>query len=120
LIHPRVSTEKISIIIEVLEQLPRLGKKVDNRGFIVTSLRREEPVEDYSAIIEKLKAGLSDKRYELSREESRDMVIALDLYNRRRTDNVNFRWDGRVEKIFHEFKKRYAEIYGESIYDNGE
>jgi hypothetical protein len=117
MIHPRVSTDKIMKIIEALEELPRMSKKVDNRGFIVTYHSGQKPYDVYSELINKLKDGLSEKEYKLSREESRDMVIALDLYNRRRTDNVNFAWDTEVEKIFHELKKRYAETYGETIYD---
>lgn len=120
MIHPRVSNEKIVKIIEVLEELPRMAKKVDDRGFIVTVFRRGGSGSGYGEIIEKLETGLSEKEYDLTMEESRDIVIALDLYNRRRTDNVNFAWDAEVEKIFHELKKRYAEIYGESIYQQGE
>jgi hypothetical protein len=119
MIHPRVSTEKILKVIEVLEVLPRMSKKVDSRGYIVTALTGEKGGSGYRKIIDKLKAGLSEKEYRISREEARDIVIALDLYNRRRTDNVNFAWDGMVEKIFHEFKKSYAETYGESIYNHG-
>ncbi|MFO7915275.1 MAG: hypothetical protein R6U43_06245 [Candidatus Krumholzibacteriales bacterium] len=116
MIHPRVSSDKIRKIIEVLEELPRMSKKVDDRGLIVTVFSGEGCGSGYGRIIEKLETGLSEKEYNLTMEESRDIVIALDLYNRRRTDNVNFAWDPEVEKIFHELKKRYAEIYGESIY----
>ena len=69
-------------------------------------------------ISEKLKEGLSKKKFNLSRDEARDLVIGLDIYNVTRTDNVTIYWDSEVEKLYHGFNKRFSRLYNETVYDN--
>ena len=118
MIHARVSKKKILKIIEVLEELPILVKKSDGQGRLITAIGNSKNDLKYKQILNKLRNGLLNKKYELSKDESRNMVIGLDLYNINRTDNVNIKWDYDVEKLYHEFKKRFAEVYHETVYDD--
>ncbi|MBN2284942.1 MAG: hypothetical protein JXI43_00735 [Tissierellales bacterium] len=77
-----------------------------------------EQRERYRSILQKLSNGFSRKEFSLDKSEAKDMVVALDLYNVLETDNVNTPWDTETEKIHHELKKRFSELYNESIYDS--
>ena len=118
MIHPRVSKQKVLKLIEALEELPFLSKRTDEQGRLITVVDTTRTTNRYKQLIDKLRTGLGSKKYDLNIDESRDMVIALDLYNISRTDNVNIKWDYDVEKLYHEFKKRFVEVYHETVYDD--
>jgi len=118
MIHARVSKQKIKKIIEVLELLPFLSTKPDGNGCLISVIDKSKNNNRYKKIVDKLKNGLLTKKYEINKNESRQLVICLDIYNILRTDNVNIKWDYEVEKLYHEFKKRFAEVYHETVYDD--
>ena len=74
------------------------------------------PTDRYDAVIGKLEQGLQTKKFDLSRDEARLMVTALDLYNVRRTDGVGQAWDEEAEQLFQELQTLFAKTYGEGLY----
>jgi hypothetical protein len=107
IIHPRTSKKKIEKIVTAFNALVNYTEKAEDI----------DQNERYRSILQKLTDGFSKKEFNLNKDEAKDMVIALDLYNILETDNMNTLWDTEIEKLHHELKKRFSELYNESVYD---
>ncbi len=114
--HPRTSRKKLEQVIRTLDAAARIGHERDSDGFRVTRIgeqRRHGPLRcgDREA-----GTGLRTKKFDLTRDEARLMVTALDLYNVRRTDGVGQSWDEEAEQLFQELQTLFAKTYGEGLY----
>jgi hypothetical protein len=113
--HPRTSRKKLEQVIRTLDAAARIGHDRDSNGFRVTRIG-ERRTDRYDGLIGKLEQGLQTKKFDLTRDEARLMVTALDLYNVRRTDGVGQSWDEEAEQLFQELQTLFAKTYGEGLY----
>jgi hypothetical protein len=113
--HPRTSRKKLEQVIRTLDTAARIGHDRDSDGFRVTRIG-ERRTDRYDGLIEKLEQGLRTKKFDLTRDEARLMVTALDLYNVRRTDGIGQSWDEEAEQLFQELQTLFAKTYGEGLY----
>ena len=113
--HPRTSRKKLEQVIRTLDAAARIGHERDSDGFRVTRIG-ERRTDRYDGLIGKLEQGLQTKKFDLTRDEARLMVTALDLYNVRRTDGVGQSWDEETEQLFQELQTLFAKTYGEGLY----
>jgi len=111
IIHPRMSKKKIAKVIYVIENF------IVNKNHNNPNEKALEQQERYCTILQKLIGGSPGKKDDLDKNEARNLVVALDLYNVLKTDNVTVCWDVEIEKLHHELKKRFSELYNESVYD---
>lgn len=111
IIHPRMSKKKIAKVIYVIENF------IVNKNHNNPNEKALEQQERYCTILQKLTGGSPGKKDDLDKNEARNLVVALDLYNVLKTDNVTVCWDVEIEKLHHELKKRFSELYNESVYD---
>ncbi|EWY42336.1 hypothetical protein N825_19220 [Skermanella stibiiresistens SB22] len=114
--HPRTSRKKLDQVIRTLDATARIGHGTDADGFQVASIGERRTTARYDALIEALEQAVKTKRFDLSREDARLMVTALDLYNVRRTDGVGQGWDDEVEQLFQELQTLFAKTYGEALH----
>ena len=114
--HPRTSRKKLEQVIRTLDTAARIGNDRDSNGFRITRIGERRRTDRYDAVIGKLEQGLRTKKFDLTRDEARLMVTALDLYNVRRTDGVGQPWDEETEQLFQELQTLFAKTYGEGLY----
>jgi hypothetical protein len=114
--HPRTSRKKLEQVIRTLEAAARIGHGSNTQGFRICLIGERRVTDRYDALIGKLEQGLQTKKFDLSRDEARLMVTALDLYNVRRTDGVDQSWDDEAEQLFQELQTLFAKTYGEALY----
>jgi hypothetical protein len=119
--HPRTSRKKLEKVIATLDALSHLTETTDAQGFRITGIdlagaNSASSPGRYDAITATLRDGLTTKKFALSKDQSRALVAALDLYNLRRTDNVGAHWDDEVEQLFQELQSLFAKTYGEPVY----
>jgi len=114
--HPRTSRKKLEQVIRTLDATARIGHERGSDGFRVTRIGKRRQTDRYDAVIGKLEQGLRTKKFDLTRDEARLLVTALDLYNVRRTDGVGQSWDEEVEQLFQELQALFAKTYGEGVY----
>lgn len=114
--HPRTSRKKLEQVIQTLDAAARIGHERDSDGFRVTRIGERRCHDRYDALIGKLEQGLRTKKFDLTRDEARLMVTALDLYNVLRTDGVGQSWDEEAEQLFQELQTLFAKTYGEGLY----
>jgi hypothetical protein len=114
--HPRTSRKKLEQVIRTLDAAARIGHDTDSDGFGVARIGERRCNDRYDALIGKLERGLRTKKFDLTRDEARLMVTALDLYNVRRTDGVGQSWNDETEQLFQELQTLFAKTYGEGLY----
>ena len=114
--HPRTSRKKLEQVIRTLDTAARIGHERDSNGFRVSRIGERRRTDRYDAVIGKLEQGLRTKKFDLTRDEARLMVTALDLYNVRRTDGIGQSWDEEAEQLFQELQTLFAKTYGEGLY----
>jgi hypothetical protein len=114
--HPRTSRKKLEQVIRTLDAVARIGHERDPNDFRVARIGERRGIDRYDALIGKLEQGLRTKKFDLTRDEARLMVTALDLYNVRRTDGVGQSWDEEAEQLFQELQTLFAKTYGEGLY----
>ena len=114
--HPRTSRKKLEQVIRTLNAMARIGNEADSDGFRVAKIEEQRRTDRYDAVIGKLEQGLRTKKFDLTRDEARLMVTALDLYNVLRTDGVGQSWDEEAEQLFQELQTLFAKTYGEGLY----
>jgi hypothetical protein len=114
--HPRTSRKKLEQVIRTLDDAARIGHGRAPDGFRIARIEEQRQTDRYDTIIGKLEQGLQTKKFDLSRDEARLMVTALDLYNVRRTDGVGQSWDNETEQLFQELQTLFAKTYGEALY----
>ena len=114
--HPRTSRKKFEQVIRTLDTAARIGHERDSNGFRVARIGERRRTDRYDAVIGKLEQGLWTKKFDLTRDEARLMVTALDLYNIRRTHGVGQSWDEEAEQLFQELQTLFAKTYGEGLY----
>lgn len=114
--HPRTSRKKLEQVIRTLDAAARIGHDRNADGFRVARIGKQRNTGQYDAVIGKLEQGIATKKFDLSRDEARLMVTALDLYNVRRTDGVGQAWDEDAEQLFQELQTLFAKTYGEGLY----
>lgn len=114
--HPRTSRKKLEQVIRTLDAAARIGHGTDAGGFRISTIGERRTTDRYDALIEALEQGVRTKKFDLSRDDARLLVTALDLYNVRRTDGVGQPWDEEVEQLFQELQSLFAKTYGEALY----
>ena len=114
--HPRTSRKKLEQVIRTVDATARIGHERDSDGFRIARIGEQRRNDRYDVLIGKLEQGLQTKKFDLTRNEARLMVTALDLYNVRRTDGVGQSWDEEVEQLFQELQTLFAKTYGEVLY----
>ncbi|WP_158045865.1 hypothetical protein [Skermanella pratensis] len=114
--HPRTSRKKLEQVIRTLDAAARIGHGTDADGFRISTIGERRATTRYDVLIEALEQGMKTKKFELSRDDARLLVTALDLYNVRRTDGVGQSWDDGVEQLFQELQSLFAKTYGEALY----
>jgi hypothetical protein len=114
--HPRTSRKKLEQVIRTLDAAARIGHERDSNGFLVARIGERRWTDRYDVVIGKLEQGLRTKKFDLTRDEARLMVTALDLYNVRRTDGVGQSWNEEAEQLFQELQTLFAKTYGEGLY----
>jgi hypothetical protein len=114
--HPRTSRKKLEQVIRTLDAAARIGNGHNSEGFRIALIGEQRQTDRYDTVIGKLEQGLQTKKFDLSREEAKLMVTALDLYNIRRTDGAGQTWDEEAEQLFRELQTLFAKTYGEALY----
>jgi hypothetical protein len=114
--HPRTSRKKLEQVIRTLDAVARIGHEHGSDGFEIVRIGERRTTDRYDAVIGKLEQGVTTKKFDLSREDARLMVTALDLYNVRRTDGAGQAWDEETEQLFQELQTLFAKTYGEGLY----
>ena len=114
--HPRTSRKKLEQVIRTLDAAARIGHRTDAAGFRVSTIEERRTTARYDALIGALEQAMRTKKFDLSRDDARLLVTALDLYNVRRTDGVGQPWDEEVEQLFQELQSLFAKTYGEALY----
>lgn len=114
--HPRTSRKKLEQVIRTLDAAARIGHETNSDGFRIARIAERRSTDRYDAVIGKLEQGIANRKFDLSRDEARLMVTALDLYNVRRTDGIGQGWDEEAEQLFQELQTLFAKTYGEGLY----
>jgi hypothetical protein len=114
--HPRTSRKKLEQVIRMLDTVARIGHTADGDGFRTTLIGEQRVTDRYDALTEALDRGLKTKKFDLSRDDARILVTALDLYNVRRIDGMAETWDDEGEQLFQELQALFAKAYGEALY----
>ena len=114
--HPRTSRKKLEQVIRTLDAAARISHERDSNDFRVARIGEQRCCDRYDALIGKLEQGLQTKKFDLTRDEARLIVTALDLYNVRRADGIGQSWDEETEQLFQELQTLFAKTYGEGLY----
>ena len=114
--HPRTSRKKLEQVIRTLDAAARIGHERDSDGFRIARIGERRTDGPVRCGDRETGTGLQTKKFDLTRDEARLMVTALDLYNVRRTDGVGQSWDEEAEQLFQELQTLFAKTYGEGLY----
>jgi hypothetical protein len=108
---PRQEVEEVRRIVQAYQHLERRP----GVGGILIAVGGERIQDDKSALIEALDRFL-ETREPLDKETLRQVIVCLDLYNIRQTDNLTRRWDASVEALHQSWSKRFGKHFGEPVY----
>jgi hypothetical protein len=114
--HPRTSRKKLEQVIRMLDVVARLGHDTGADGFRTSRISEQRATRRYDGLIEALNEGMKTKKFDLSKDDARTLVVALDLYNVRRTDGIGETWDDEAEQLFQELQSLFTKTYGEALY----
>jgi len=114
--HPRTSRKKLEQVIRMLDVVARLDHGTGADGFRTSRICKQRATSRYDGLIEALNEGMRTKKFNLSKDDARTLVVALDLYNVRRADGIGETWDDDAEQLFRELQSLFAKTYGEALY----
>lgn len=119
MLHFRTSKAKIEALCAALNGWGSTASKWDADGFRKTVVGNTVHEARCAELVARLQSCFAAKCFDLSEDEARDVVLALDGANYWGTNNIDRFWSAERAALSNEMKAQFLKAYGVPVYRNG-